>query len=207
MKKILLSLLAVLFISTLLAQSGVLSVKVGDQAWMVKNLDADHYRNGDPIPEVKDPYAWPTLTTGAWCYYNNDSANGKIYGKLYNWYAVNDPRGLAPAGWHIPSDSEWTALEKGLGNRLEAGAKLREAGAVHWKAPNTGANNSSGWTGLPGGYRNQIAYFGYVKEIGYWWTSSERNTLALAHAMDYNGIAGGTMNDKHFGYSVRCLKD
>jgi len=207
MKKILLSLLALLVISSLHAQINFSVVKIGNQSWMAKNLDVDHYRNGDPIPEVKDPYAWPMLTTGAWCYYNNDTANGKIYGKLYNWYAVNDPRGLAPAGWHIPSDSEWTTLEKSLGSISEAVGKLKEAGTMHWKTPNTGANNSSGWTGLPGGQRSQIAYFGYVKEVGYWWTSSERNTLALIHLMDYIGLAGGTISDKRFGYSVRCVRD
>jgi uncharacterized protein (TIGR02145 family) len=84
------------------------TVTIGTQVWMTKNLDVDRYRNGDIIPEVKDSIAWANLKTGAWCYYNNDPELGKIYGKLYNWYAVNDPRGLAPAGYHIPTDAEWT---------------------------------------------------------------------------------------------------
>src|SRR5262245_15639657 len=102
------------------------NIVIGTQQWMAKNLDVAFYRNGDPIPKVNDGTAWANLTTGAWCYYNNDSTQSKKYGKLYNWYAVNDPRGLAPAGWHIPSDSEWTTMEKSLGGSLIAGGKLKE---------------------------------------------------------------------------------
>src|SRR5215831_16247905 len=98
-----------------------LSIKIGTQVWMNKNLDITHYRNGDPIPYVQGSAEWAALTTGAWCWFNNDSANGVIYGKLYNWYAVNDPRGLAPAGWHMPSDSEWTKLQTFLGGDSVAG--------------------------------------------------------------------------------------
>ena len=90
-------------------------VTICNQYWMPKNLDVDHYRNGDPIPQVTDPEVWGTLTTGAWCYYNNDPANGAVYGKLYNWYAVNDPRGLAPAGWHIPTEAEMIVMSDCLG--------------------------------------------------------------------------------------------
>src|SRR5690606_33259564 len=107
----------------------------------------------DVIPQVTDPTIWGNLTTGAWCYYNNDPANEIIYGKLYNWYAVNDPRGLAPVGWHIPSDSEWTILTDYLGGFEVAGGKMKETGTTHWANPNIGADNSSGFTGLPGGYR------------------------------------------------------
>jgi hypothetical protein len=90
------------------------TIVIGTQQWQAKNLDVAFYRNGDPIPQVTDATAWASLTTGAWCYYNNDSTQGNKYGKLYNWYAVNDPRGLAPQGWHIPSDTEWTILETTL---------------------------------------------------------------------------------------------
>src|SRR5262245_42075520 len=89
------------------SELGAGAVKIGKQVWKIKNLNVSHYRNGDPIPQVKNNAKWAALTTGAWCWYNNDSANGAVYGKLYNWYAVNDPRGLAPEGWHIPSDGEW----------------------------------------------------------------------------------------------------
>src|SRR5580765_7574137 len=99
------------------------AIKIGTQKWMSRNLDVTYYRNGDVIPHVTDPTKWQALTTGAWCWYNNDSANGAVYGKLYNWYAVNDPRGLVPAGWHIPSDAEWNTLSTYLG--IYAGGKMK----------------------------------------------------------------------------------
>jgi uncharacterized protein (TIGR02145 family) len=209
MKKILFPLFALSVISALQAQTNFSTVKIGDQTWIAKNLDVDHYRNGDPIPHVTDPTAWAYLTTGAWCYNNNDSANGNTYGKLYNWYAVNDPRGLAPAGWHIPSDAEWTTLEKSLSGSSEAGGKMKEAGMLHWETPNTGGNNNSGWAGLPGGCRSVNGFFSIVKENGYWWSSSESNPpLAWIRILSFNTnrIARST-GYEYFGYSVRCIKD
>ena len=105
-------------------------VKIGTQVWMSTNLDVTYYRNGDKIPQVKDSVKWARLTTGAWCWYNNDSATGAVYGKLYNWYAVNDPRGLAPIGWHIPSDTEWDTLSARLGGASKAGGKLKDTGTI-----------------------------------------------------------------------------
>src|SRR6266487_1634854 len=126
------------------------SIKICDQVWMLKNLDVSTYRNGDPIPKISDNAAWLALTTGAYCYYDNDSANyAATYGKLYNWFAVNDPRGLAPAGWHVPTDAEFTTLvETCLGGWQVAGGKMKEIGTTHWASPNEGATNSSGFTGL-----------------------------------------------------------
>src|SRR5262249_47959916 len=138
-------------------------------------------RNGDKIPQVKGKAAWESLTTGAWCWYNNDSATGAVYGKLYNWYAVNDPRGLAPAGWHVPSDAEWDTLATHLGSN--AGGKLKDTGTIEagtglWHAPNTGATNKTGFTGLPGGYRPNYGTgtFYYIGSYGYWWSSTEYDT-------------------------------
>jgi uncharacterized protein (TIGR02145 family) len=164
MPKIVLSLFGLLVISTLKAQINISNVKIGDQEWMIKNLETDHYRNAGPIPQVTDATAWAYLTTGAWCYYNNDSSQGKSYGKLYIWYAVNDPRGLAPAGWHIPNDTEWTTLEKSLGGASIAGGKMKEAGIQNWSISNTG-NNNSGWKGLPGGCRSVNGFFSGVKRM------------------------------------------
>ena len=144
------------------------TIVIGTQQWMEKNLDVLTYRNGDIIPQVTDPTAWAALTTGAWCYYNNDVANGAIYGKLYNWYAVNDPRGLAPTGWHVPSDAEWTTLETTLGGDPVAGGKMKVAGTTRWTTPNTGATNESGFAGLPGGTRNNNGTFSNVGSNGYW---------------------------------------
>ena len=103
--------------------SGVPGVKISNQLWTLKNLDEITYRNGDIIPHITDSVKWAGLTTGAWCYYNNDPNNNSTYGKLYNWYAVNDPRGLAPEGWHIPSKDEWTSLINFLGGDAAAGGK------------------------------------------------------------------------------------
>ena len=145
-------------------------VQIGNQIWMTKNLNVSRYRNGDPIPQVTDPIQWNNLTTGAWCYYANNTANGKIYGKLYNWYAVNDPRGLAPIGWHVPSDTEWTILTSSLGGQFVAGGKMKST--TLWNSPNAAATNSSGFFGLPGGYCYQGFSFP-SGNTGHWWSSTE----------------------------------
>jgi len=186
------------------------TVKIGSQVWMLKNLDVSTYRNGDPIPKVTDGTAWVALTTGAYCYYNNDSATyAATYGKLYNWYAVNDPRGLAPTGWHVPSDAEWTKLSTGLGGDAVAGCAMKETGITHWKSPNDGATNSSGFTGLPGGFRYGVGPFRSVCDYGYWWSSTEDSTsFAWHHAL--LSVSGGIARlfiEKRYGFSVRCLRD
>ena len=194
----------------------VLSTTICDQDWMVKNLDVTTYRNGDPIPQVIDPSAWVELTTGAWCYYDNDPANSAIYGKLYNWYAVNDPRGLAPVGWHVPSDAEWTMLSNCLGGYSIAGGKMKSTGTIEagtglWLSPNTGATNSSGFTGLPGGYRLGYGTFVSIGNFGCWWSSTELDTDGAWYRYLYYNTGGvGTDGDgiyKLSGFSVRCLRD
>ncbi len=141
--------------TTSTAQVATPVVSICCQSWMTTNLDVDHYRNGDPIPHVTDPTEWKNLTTGAYCYYANDSAKyAAVYGKLYNWYVVNDPRGLAPEGWHVPTDFEWTTLTDCLGGVSVAGGPMKETGTSHWILPNEGATNESGFTGLPGGVRS-----------------------------------------------------
>jgi uncharacterized protein (TIGR02145 family) len=130
-------------------------VKIGNQRWMAENLNVSTYRNGDSIPQVKNGAEWEKLKTGAWCYYENKTENGSKYGKLYNWYAVNDARGLAPLGFHIPSDEEWEQLIKNLGSK-EAGAKIKAKKG--WKS-NEEATNETGFSGLPGGYRYYVGAF------------------------------------------------
>jgi uncharacterized protein (TIGR02145 family) len=186
-----------------------LPVTICNQTWTKSNLDVSHYRNGDEIPQVKNPTDWANLTTGAWCYYNNDPANGAIYGKLYNWYAVNDPRGLAPLGWHIPTDAEWTKLTDCLEGESVAGDKIKETGTTHWISPNTGATNSSGFTALPGGYRYDYGTFYSINFNSYWWSSSASIIPNAWHrTMNYNySYVGRGVHDKAFGFSVRCLRD
>lgn len=186
------------------------TVTIGTQVWMRKNLDVTTYRNGDPIPEVTDPTKWENLTTGAWCYYNNDPANGEIYGKLYNWYAVNDPRGLAPHGWHVATDAEWKILTNYLGGLSVAGGKLKEAGTVHWDFPNEGATNESGFSALPGGSRSyDYGIFISIGNGGNWWSATEyvaKFAWARHIFHDYASISGYT-NGKEHGFSVRCVRD
>lgn len=180
------------------------------QSWMTKNLDVATYRNGDPIPKVTDNAAWAALTTGAYCYFNNDSATyAATYGKLYNWYAVNDPRGLAPMGWHIPTDFEWTTLSNCLGGDAVAGGPMKEIGTTHWQTPNTGATNTSGFTGLPGGGRDPAGTFFNFGIAGFWWSSTEFVTaLAWYRVLGYNysSISRDVLN-KQYGFSIRCLRD
>lgn len=180
------------------------------QSWMTKNLDVATYRNGDPIPKVTDNAAWVALTTGAYCYYNNDSATyAATYGKLYNWYAVNDPRGLAPEGWHIPTDFEWTTLENCLGGATVAGGAMKELGTTHWTTPNTGATNISGYSGLPAGYRDISGPFFNVGNLGYLWSSTQGSTTnAWTRNLNYNlGSIGRVNLNKPYGFTVRCLRD
>ena len=189
------------------------SVKICNQTWMVKNLEVDKYRNGDPIPQVTDNAQWAALTTGAWCYLGNDAANGAIYGKLYNWYAVNDPRGLAPQGWHIPTTNEYSTLANCLGGGLIAGDKLKESGPGHW-GPGNAATNSSGFTALPGGMRLGLAdgwnngIFSSYGE-GRWWTRTPYdNDWSWFHNLIRS--ASNSYIDyfsKDAGFSVRCVKD
>ena len=188
------------------------TVKICDQIWMAKNLDVAHYRNGDIIPQVTDPTEWANLTTGAWCWYNNESSNGAVYGRLYNWYAVNDPRGLAPEGWHVPSDGEWDTLVNCLGGANIAGGKMKTTGTALWNIPNSGATNSSGFNALPGGYHNppgEPLIFDNIRNYGVWWSRTE--SLLRAHGYYVNNFSESlTYVDnlgKREGFSVRCIKD
>ena len=184
-------------------------VTIGLQTWTGCNLDVDTYRNGDSIPEVSDPIAWIALTTGAWCWYANYSINGPIYGKLYNWHAVNDPRGLAPVGYHVPTDAEWTVLTDYLGGLPVAGGAMKEEGFCHWETPNTGATNTSLFTGLPGGYRDDIGDYGYIGSYGFWWSSTEGsiNGAWFRFLFNIGGNANKSIYDKTDGLSVRLIKD
>lgn len=186
-------------------------VTIGTQTWTKKNLDVDHYKNGDAIPEVKDFAVWKNLKTGAWHYYDNDANNGKIYGKLYNWYAVTDPRGLAPSGCHIPSDAEWSVLTTYLGGESAAGGKIKEAGTSHWISPNTAADNSSGFNALPAG-TSTSAIFWQLGYNSYWWSTtsfaSGNDTFVYFRAVYNNsGAVNRAATDISGSLSVRCIKD
>ncbi|MES2797684.1 MAG: fibrobacter succinogenes major paralogous domain-containing protein [Bacteroidota bacterium] len=188
------------------------AVTICCQSWMTRNLEVTSYRNGDPIPQITDPTAWSELTTGAWCYYNNDPTNGSIYGKLYNWYAVNDPRGLAPEGWHVPTDFEWTTLTNCLGGEGAAGGLMKEIGITHWTTPNTDATNFSGFIALPGGFRASAGTFSVIGGYGYLWSAtllSINNITAPLYRTAYyiNGTLSRGSGSLRSGFSVRCIRD
>ena len=186
-------------------------VTIGTQTWMVENLKTTHYRNGEDIPNITVGTDWSTLVTGAYCWYNNDAATYKAtYGALYNWYAVADARNIAPVGWHVATDAEWTTLTTFLNGESVAGGKLKEILYTHWKSTNTGASNSSGFTALPGGYRNgHDGSFNDVGLNGVWWSSTAydassawNRALYYYNANAYRGNYG-----KQNGFSVRCVRD
>ncbi len=197
------------------------TIKIGNQWWMAENLKVTHYRNGDAIPNVTGGSEWVSLSTGAYCAYDNNNGNVSTYGLLYNRYAVDDSRGIAPEGWHVPSDEEWKELEIYLGmSQSEAdaagfrgtdeGGKLKETGTSHWWSPNTGATNESGFTALPGGYRSyDDGSFGALSVTGYWLSSTEySSTDAWIHYITYYFSAvGRDYGDKRNGSSVRLVRD
>ncbi|NNT71581.1 hypothetical protein HKT18_05050 [Flavobacterium sp. IMCC34852] len=190
------------------------SIIINNKQWMKENLNVSKYRNGDVIPEVTDPTQWEDLTTGAWCYYANETANGTTYGKLYNWYAVNDPRGLAPAGWHVATDQEWTALTTFLGgNTTVAGAKLRDTGAL-WAPESAIATNQSGFSALPSG-RSFITVtptgedpFMFMGKVAYWWSSTQASSTS-SYTLNVGFTNSITRSSIRFnaGLAVRCVKN
>ena len=189
------------------------TVKIGTQTWMAENLKVSKYSDGTTIPNIIDNAQWSQLTTGAWSYYNNDAANNAKYGKLYNWYAVsktsNGNKNVCPTGWHVPTDAEWKVLTDYLGGDSIAGGKLKEVGTTSWKSPNTDATNTSLFTGLPGGYRDNDGNYYDVGYLGYWWSSTEDSTNdAWGRDLDLSdGSAHRNDRGKRGGLSVRCLRD
>lgn len=183
-------------------------IKIGKQVWMNKNLNVDKFRNGDIIPHAKTNEAWSRACENkqpAWCYYDNNPENGIRYGKLYNWYAVSDKRGLAPNGWHIPSDKEWTVLTEYLGGEYEAGGKMKK-NSSSWDNNGVGTTNDSGFSGLPGGFTG-----GDINKYGFWWSSTvvefnNDNIWCRNLGYDTNSIRRN-QGERGYGFSVRCIRD
>ena len=194
------------------------TITIGTQTWMAENLRTTKYRNGETIPNITDNVAWVFLTTGAYCSYANTANKDEIatYGRLYNWYAIADSRNIAPIGWHVPSDAEWTTLTTYLDSPYGPSGKMKETGTTHWITPNTGATNESGFTGLPTGARdsggsNPEPFFNSMGAISYYWSSTEpgpnyavgdycRLSYDNATVYRYN-------NSKAEGFAVRLVKD
>ena len=186
------------------------TVTIGTQVWMAENLRTTKYRNGDPIPKVIANTSWTELNSGAYCWYNNvDAANKITYGALYNWFVISDNRGIAPIGWHIPTDQDWAALVSFLKGDGTAGGALKETLTSHWSEPNTGATNSSGFSALPGGYRTKDGTFKNVNVMGGWWVNKEY-TKSVAWYRFVDNVSSSIHNFstyKNCGFSIRCIKD
>ena len=191
------------------------TVTIGTQTWMVENLRVTKYRDGSPILMLDNRTLWVNDSIGAYCYYNNDSANGKIYGLLYNGPAILNPKKLAPEGWHIPSDEEWQKMIDYLGGENVAGGKLKEKGNAHW-LENVGATNQSGFSALPAGQRDaniqvndQYNSFDWLGLRTFFASSTEwgDKIVWVRNLQNLNGrvnrIHGGGSN----GISVRCVRD
>jgi uncharacterized protein (TIGR02145 family) len=184
------------------------TVRIGTQTWAIANLNVITFRNGDSIPEARSNKEWVAACESgkpAWCYYNNDPAIGLKYGKLYNWYAVNDPRGLAPVGWTLSSDADWAKLINYLGGQGVAGSKMKSTSG--WSEGNIGTNET-GFTGFPGGYRVENGAFLNLGSIGTWWSSAESNALsAIDHYLAQSNSISRSSSPKQRGESVRCLRE
>jgi len=194
------------------------TITIGTQIWMKENLKTTKYNDGTPIPEVTDNYEWNTLNSPGYCWYNNDPPENKdTYGALYNWFAVNTNK-LCPIGFHVPSNSEWHQLilfldpdasDSSYESKI-AGGMLKESGTVHWASPNNGATNETGFTGLPGGYRNFDGRFYDIGAVGSWWSSTLNVNvpiLALSRNLVYSNYVMGNGEHVLAGLSVRCLRD
>jgi uncharacterized protein (TIGR02145 family) len=187
-------------------------IKIGEQEWMDRNLTVSVFRNGDIIPEAKTQESWENAGhqgQPVWCYYENDQNNEEKYGKLYNWYALNDSRGLAPEGWHIPNNNEWQILIEYLGGDKIAGGKMKETGNAYWKTPNKGATNESEFTASAGGLRYSDGEFNDLNDDAYFWSSSEYdkdNAWYYVLGYYFPNIYHNYYNKQH-GFSVRCIRD
>jgi len=184
-------------------------VKINSLWWMAKNLQTTKYSDGTAVPDVTVNTAWKALTTGAYCWYNNEIANKEKYGALYNWFAVGTGK-LCPVGWHVSTYDEWNGLLSFLGGQVSTGGKLKETGSATWSALNTGATNGSGFSAPGGGYRDSSnGNFANLNNYGYYWSSVEGDST---HGRDFhlegdnNRIYPG-QSYKEGGFSVRCVRN
>jgi len=187
-------------------------IHIGEQTWMLENLKTTKYRDKTDIPNLIDSVMWNNATYGAFCNFGNDSSYGEIFGRLYNWHAVNDSRQLAPIGWHVPDSTEWQTLSDFLGGNSNSGYKLKSDPSYWANFPPHDIHvndNSSGFTALPGGYRSSYSNYVYKGVYGLWWLASEYDLIKAKY------VRLGTENDqlffeynnKNIGMSVRCIKD
>lgn len=185
------------------------TVKIFNKWWTAENLRVTHYRNGDPIPMVIDPVVWTDIIVGGFCTYDNDSLIGSVYGNLYNWYAVDDPRSIAPEGWHVADFSEYQALADSIGGYYYGGSYLKEIGIAHWNLPNVGASDQYGFRALPGGYRSENGAYKELRTRGKFWAAGEQDGESFGYILyhDRYSIGESYPTLKGLGYSVRLVRD
>jgi len=184
------------------------TVKIGSQVWMTENLKVTRYRNGDVIDSASDNDKWSYFIKGAWCNFRNISHNDSVYGKLYNWYAVNDKRGLCPKGWHVSTNEDWTKLISITGGRNVSAGSLKSLSSL-WDTPNGGATNATGFSAIPGGVRNFYGRFYSVGTFAFFWTSTTANK-GTAHYYRLSCYEPKIIADDVLfgtGFSCRCVKD
>ena len=189
------------------------TVTIDTKVWLVENLNTTRYRNGKLIESITDAAKWNEIRTGAYCDNNNEPGNSIKYGKLYNFYAIQDSSNIAPVGWHVATNEEWSKLYLGLAN---SGGMLKETGTTHWNEPNVGATNEIGFTALPGGARSSDGEYNSVGTIGAWWTSTkiyinEPNPydMAVSYGIvnDYGQLNYYEGNSFNNGFTIRCVRD
>lgn len=190
-------------------------LEIGSQSWLGQNLKTTRYNDGTPIPQQTVASLWVSLSTPAYCWYDNHSSNKEPYGAFYNWHvtnaAGNGGKNPCPVGWHVPDDTEWTTLIDYLGGKTVTGGKLKEEGTLHWKPPNSGATNVTGFTALPGGFRGTAGSFVEMGKQGSWWSSDGHPTFtSSAYYRSMSAASAGVYRHylgKAFGMSIRCIKD
>jgi uncharacterized protein (TIGR02145 family) len=184
------------------------TISIGAQVWMADNLRVTKYNDGSAIPYVTNNIDLTALTTGAFSWFDNNEANGSVYGALYNWHTISSGK-ICPTGWHVPSDSEWTTLINFLGGESLAGGKLKAIGTAHWNSPNTGATNDSGFTALPAGYLFDNGNYNSLGNVTHWWSSTEEDSDSAYDRYVYfqNSTATKGTYSKQVFYSCRCLKN
>jgi uncharacterized protein (TIGR02145 family) len=195
------------------------TVTIGTQTWMAENLKTTKYNDGTTIHNITVDATWAAANTGAYSDYSNIPANSTTYGRLYNWYAVdnnvftrgasNGGKNVCPTSWHVPTDAEWLTLTTYLGGESVAGGKLKETGTTHWTTPNSGTTNETGFTALPFGNRTNDGIYLHIKDYGFWWSTTEYSTTtAWPRSMHYGTTyVNRYYSNKQFGFSVRCLRD
>jgi uncharacterized protein (TIGR02145 family) len=190
------------------------SITIGNQVWMSNNLSVNTFANGDTIPEALTAIAWKKAAvnhTPAWCYYKGDNCNGMRFGKLYNWYAVIDPRGLARKGWHVPNDAEWTILASSLFGEYSIETNMKNEGELSYanSSIKRARLNSSGFMNLLGGYRYEAGIYNKIGYTGFWWSAngSQLDKPSFRYLSSPFENIGSSFGDKGLGMSVRCIKD